>query len=441
MANPVNPRFIQAQSFALSASGASAGSTSITLQSFLYSDGVTYIQTADLGDWCYMTLEPNNGTQEEAIQFTGVTQNANGTATLTGVSSVGFKYPYTVTSGLALSHAGGVTCIISNDAALYGNIINYINTTTASGIAPVASTSVKGLVQLATLAQINAGTPTGSTGASLVITPDQLILSNYNSVSVPSGALVATYGSAAPTGYLTANGQLVSRTTYANLYNAIGTTYATGNGSTTVGLPSMAAQYSPAILDTYASGSASSSSSFSYAHTVATGATILVASVESNSNVSFTATYASATMTAIDSSTTNFSIAMFYIINPSPGINNVNITPSGSCNMNGSSLSFFNVKSFDVESKGANSNAGFVADEVATKADGLNVVFTTLPGSYITYTPNYSIINQSSQIYMFYGIQPISKGSNGGFALTCSSGGYVYISSMFETLTPMSIKT
>ena len=135
MANPVNPRFIQAQAFQLQASGQSAGDTSITLQSFKYIDGVTNIVTADLGDWCYMTLEPNNGTQEEAIQFTGVTQNASGTATLTGVSSVGFNYPYTVSSGLAKSHAGGVTCIISNDAALYGNISNYINTVVASGAA------------------------------------------------------------------------------------------------------------------------------------------------------------------------------------------------------------------------------------------------------------------------------------------------------------------
>ena len=179
MANPVNPRFIQAQSFQLSAAGATAGSTSITLQSFLYSDGITQIVTADLGDWCYMTLEPNNGTQEEAIQFTGVTQNANGTATLTGVSSVGFKYPYTLTSGLVLNHAGGVTCIISNDAAMYGNLVAYMNSTLASGLSPIASTTVKGVVQIPTATQINSSLATGSAGAPLAITPDQLLLSSY----------------------------------------------------------------------------------------------------------------------------------------------------------------------------------------------------------------------------------------------------------------------
>ena len=141
------PKFVQAQSFQLQASGASAGDTSIVVQSFKYPDGTTNIVTADLGDQCYGTIEPNNGAQEEAIQFTGVTQNAGGTATLTGVSSVGFKYPYTVTSGLAKSHAGGVTFILSNDAALYGNLVTYVNNTAASGAA-LASSTINGLTKL-----------------------------------------------------------------------------------------------------------------------------------------------------------------------------------------------------------------------------------------------------------------------------------------------------
>jgi hypothetical protein len=140
-------QFIQAQSFVLSAAGQSAGDTSITVQSFKYSDGITNIVTADLGTQCYGTLEPNNGAQEEAIQFTGVTQNANGTATLTGVSSVGFNYPYTVTSGLAKSHSGGATFILSNDAAMYGNLVTYINNTASSGAA-LASNLIAGLTKL-----------------------------------------------------------------------------------------------------------------------------------------------------------------------------------------------------------------------------------------------------------------------------------------------------
>jgi len=141
------PKFIQAQSFQVIASGAAAGDTTLVLQSFKQIDGSTLISGTDLGDYQYGTIEPNNGTQEEAIRFSGVTQNANGTATLTGVYSVGFTYPYTATSGLAKSHAGGTTFILSNDAAFYGNIATYINNTAASGAA-LASDTIAGLTKL-----------------------------------------------------------------------------------------------------------------------------------------------------------------------------------------------------------------------------------------------------------------------------------------------------
>ena len=56
---------------------------------------------------------------------------------------------------------------------------------------------------------------------------------------VPSGALTAYAGSSAPTGWLIADGSAVSRTTYATLFAAIGTTYGAGNGSSTFNLPNL----------------------------------------------------------------------------------------------------------------------------------------------------------------------------------------------------------
>jgi microcystin-dependent protein len=55
--------------------------------------------------------------------------------------------------------------------------------------------------------------------------------------TVPSGSIVAFGGSSAPSGWLLCNGEAVSRTTYANLFAAIGTTYGDGDGSTTFNLP------------------------------------------------------------------------------------------------------------------------------------------------------------------------------------------------------------
>jgi microcystin-dependent protein len=56
---------------------------------------------------------------------------------------------------------------------------------------------------------------------------------------IPAGVMNMFAGATAPTGYLLCQGQAISRTTYADLFTAIGTTYGTGDGSTTFNLPNM----------------------------------------------------------------------------------------------------------------------------------------------------------------------------------------------------------
>jgi microcystin-dependent protein len=55
----------------------------------------------------------------------------------------------------------------------------------------------------------------------------------------PVGAIIDYAGSNAPATWMFAYGQAVSRTTYPVLFAAIGTTYGTGNGSTTFNLPDL----------------------------------------------------------------------------------------------------------------------------------------------------------------------------------------------------------
>jgi len=55
----------------------------------------------------------------------------------------------------------------------------------------------------------------------------------------PSGVVSAYAGSSAPSGWLLCYGQAISRTTYADLFTAIGTTYGSGDGSTTFNLPDL----------------------------------------------------------------------------------------------------------------------------------------------------------------------------------------------------------
>lgn len=59
----------------------------------------------------------------------------------------------------------------------------------------------------------------------------------------PAGTVIWTARSTAPTGYLKANGAAISRTTYAALFSAIGTTYGSGNGSTTFNLPDLRGEF------------------------------------------------------------------------------------------------------------------------------------------------------------------------------------------------------
>ena len=54
---------------------------------------------------------------------------------------------------------------------------------------------------------------------------------------VPTGTILEYAGASAPSGFLLANGQAVSRTTYATLYGICGTTYGVGDGSTTFNVP------------------------------------------------------------------------------------------------------------------------------------------------------------------------------------------------------------
>lgn len=55
----------------------------------------------------------------------------------------------------------------------------------------------------------------------------------------PIGAISPYAGSVAPTNWLICDGRAISRVTYSDLFNAIGTTYGSGDGNTTFNLPNL----------------------------------------------------------------------------------------------------------------------------------------------------------------------------------------------------------
>ncbi len=187
----------------------------------------------DFGTVGFGTLEPGNSTFEEQISFTGIVQNVNGTATLTGVSTVLMVSPYTETSGLAQTHAGSTTFVISNTSGFYNELSGKSDDETITGTwtfpsndptragigsdvdtavatafvtlgqlsrqaisgASNASTTVKGIVELATQAETDARTTTGGTGALLVPTPDtarSTLLSDYKVDTGAANAYIIT---------------------------------------------------------------------------------------------------------------------------------------------------------------------------------------------------------------------------------------------------------
>lgn len=76
--------------------------------------------------------------------------------------------------------------------------------------------------------------PTGATGATGADGPD--------GVNV-TGTVVMFAASLPPTGWLMCDGTAVSRSTYSALFSAIGTTFGSGNGTTTFNVPNMQQKY------------------------------------------------------------------------------------------------------------------------------------------------------------------------------------------------------
>tara|TARA_R110000782_G_C14685759_1_gene400568 strand:- start:331 stop:837 length:507 start_codon:yes stop_codon:yes gene_type:complete len=59
----------------------------------------------------------------------------------------------------------------------------------------------------------------------------------------PAGSIVYHAANSPPTGFIKANGAAISRTTYADLFSAIGTTFGAGDGSTTFLVPDLRGEF------------------------------------------------------------------------------------------------------------------------------------------------------------------------------------------------------
>jgi len=111
---------IAGSTYNLAGSGLSSSDTSLTLQNLTIPQNGYKIQDSDLSDTFYITLEPGSKSRQEIVSCTTVVQNSGGTATLSscirGLSPV---TPYTASSTLQFSHAGGSQVIFSDPPQLF----------------------------------------------------------------------------------------------------------------------------------------------------------------------------------------------------------------------------------------------------------------------------------------------------------------------------------
>jgi len=201
--------FTGAQTFLL-ASGIGSSDVTILLESFAEPiTGTKYTMSYLDTDIVYATLSPKT-TSTEFISFTGITQNGDSTATLTGVvRGLSRSYPYTTNASYKVAHSGQSQLILSNSPQFYEEFMTKRNDETISGIktfsvSPIvpagatgtqavnyaqaaaliaggvadASTTVAGKVLKPSQAEVDAKSATGNDGGSvsrtLMVTPDTL---------------------------------------------------------------------------------------------------------------------------------------------------------------------------------------------------------------------------------------------------------------------------
>jgi microcystin-dependent protein len=118
-----------------------------------------------------------------------------------------------------LSASGGTitgTLEVTGGTVLRGTQVTTLNASGTSTLQAVNAASVTAALNGAGQRLQNIATPTAGTDAAT---------KGYVDSAIPAGVVSYTAGSAAPAGWLLCNGQSVSRTTYAPLFSAIGTTY------------------------------------------------------------------------------------------------------------------------------------------------------------------------------------------------------------------------
>lgn len=455
---------LQAQSFTLAGSGVAVAAANIILKSFKDIDG-TNIAMSDLGTKAYLTLEPNNGTREEQVSFTGVTQNSDGTATLSGVKNVAFKSPYTETSGVSKAHAGGSIAVLTNTSGFYSDFANKENDETINGAweftdtvvgvtptltaelatkgyvdgiavsgAPDASTSVKGITKLAT-APVSAADPiaVGDNDPRLPTTDEKDALAGTEGTPSSTNLFVTNDDTSATSSAdklvrADATGKIDPSfySEYLTVTSTLGETASAGTPVYTTAYPTNAVTY-----DLNATYYTASSSSFSSSFTVGNNSNrILFAAVCVNAFSGATissVTYNGVAMTELNTqSGSPYTNKTYYLLAPTTGSNNITVTTSLATAIGVAAFSVYNAKQQAPEASSSASTVSpsdAITATVTPKTNRAMVISVATPLRTSTptgtaYTTNPVVVSPSNDITVgssgeLTPMQPVSISATG----------------------------
>ena len=172
----------------------------------------------------WITVIDTGSSENISVESITATSASIGTLTVTGPSTL------TVLGSSLLSASTSIGTVSNTEIGYLDGVTSGIQTQINTK-APSASPTFTGIPTA----------PTASAGTNTAQLATTAFVGAAVSVGMPTGAVIPYAGSAAPTGWLLCDGGSsgISRTTYAALFAVIGTTYGSGDGSTTFNVPDL----------------------------------------------------------------------------------------------------------------------------------------------------------------------------------------------------------
>ena len=227
----------------------------------LADEAIAGYTTISIGSAATVNLTANDGTDDQARSAFLEVKGSVGTAATsiflvipnkTKSYAVLNKVSANATSNVVMMRVAGNTGVTLNrSSTLFQHVIcdgtsvynvdqveASFNTLQVSGSVSVGGTAIFS----STVTVVGAGTFKNNVSVSGNVVAAEFYGGGANLtgiVALPTGAVLPFAGASAPSGHLLCFGQAISRSTYSDLFTAIGTVYGVGNGSTTFNIPDL----------------------------------------------------------------------------------------------------------------------------------------------------------------------------------------------------------